>query len=65
MLRSLNHVHRIYNSVSNLIDDEREAKLDDVLINSVGIFEDILLVSKYPRCFAVYFGNDTHLIVLV
>lgn len=62
MLRSLNHVHRIYNSVNSLIDEDREAKLDDVLINSVGIFEDILLVSRYRRYLPVYTVKDLYLI---
>jgi hypothetical protein len=39
-------VNRIYNTVSHLIDDNCDSHLDDVLINSVGIFEDFLLVSQ-------------------
>ena len=60
MLRSLNHVHRIYNSVNSLVDEDREAKLDDVLINSVGIFEDILLVSRHRRYLPVYTVKDLY-----
>jgi hypothetical protein len=44
-------VNRIYNTVSHLIDDNCDSHLDDILINSVGIFEDFLLVSQirnYP-----------------
>jgi hypothetical protein len=44
MFRSIVHVNRIYNTVSNLIDDKCDTLLDDVLINSVGILEDFLLV---------------------
>lgn len=45
MFRSIVHVNRIYNTVSNLIDDKCDTLLDDVLINSVGILEDFLLVN--------------------
>jgi hypothetical protein len=63
MFRSIVHVNRIYNTVSNLIDDKCDTLLDDVLINSVGILEDFLLVkcntqptfndSSKLHCFAI------------
>ena len=44
--RSINHVNRVYNAVNDLVDENKPTRLDDVLISSVSIFEDILLVSK-------------------
>lgn len=38
-------MNRVYNAVNDLVDENKPTRLDDVLISSVSIFEDILLVS--------------------